>query len=252
MFNCLFLLAEISSSWLVPNLYCCMGLTSPRCRTCLDFMRLLSVHFCRLSWYLQVATLPSYVSQLRPLIPCHLQTCWRAFFPFIQPFNNDIKNHWFQNWLLRDDSGNQPPAGHCTTVHSPLITVVQPVFYWFCNLAIQSIFHHFACKNAMWKAFLKSKNIHCSPLTHWDSSVIIGGSEDGVSNHLPILHVSDRDIEKDLHHSISRDVVQVEQPVIPWNLLLFVLDGWCNICPFLVIGKLPSPQLPQHFKGDRK
>lgn len=57
------------------------------------------------------------------------------------------------------------------------------------------------------------------------SNVIIGGSEDGVSNHLLILYVSDYDIEKDLHHSISRDVVQVEQPVIPWNRLLFVLDG---------------------------
>lgn len=73
--NCLFLLAEISSSWSVPNLYCCMGLTSPRCRTWLDFVRLLSVHFCRLSWYLQVATLPSCGSQLLPLISCHLQTC---------------------------------------------------------------------------------------------------------------------------------------------------------------------------------
>ena len=62
----------------------------------------------------------------------------------------------------------------------------------------------------------------------------------GVPIHLVVLYVPGHDIEEDLLHTIPRDVVWIEKPVVLWNLLLIFRGGWCNVCLFLVIGELPS------------
>lgn len=244
--TCRFFLAKLLSS---------MGLTHPRYRTrhlpWLKFMCFLSALFSRLLWSLWVAALPSSGSQLLPPIRYSLQT-WKAFFPIVQTVNNDVKKHWSQNWPLDDATSNWLPAGLCTAIHSPLIQWCSQFF---------THFYWYGYENTLWKAFQKSNNTHCCPLTCWASHLLMGGSKvgqawfacsksmPGVPNHLLVLYVPGHDIEKDLLHTIPRDIVWVEKTVVPWNHLLTFLDDWCNVCLFLVIGELPSPQSPQHFKG---
>lgn len=47
----------------------------------------------------------------------------------------------------------------------------------------------------------------------------------GVPNHILVLYVPCCDTGEDLLHTVPRDEIWVEKPIVPWNLLLIFLDS---------------------------
>ena len=69
-------------------------------------------------------------------------------------------------------------------------------------------------------------------------------------DNLLFLHLLVDDLQDKLLHHLSRDGGEVDQPVVPWALLLALFEDWSDIGLSPVLGYLSCPPGPLKDNGD--
>ncbi|XP_048785824.1 uncharacterized protein LOC125686152 isoform X3 [Lagopus muta] len=122
-----FLSAELPSSSSSPNLYRCMELFLPRCKTLHLLLLNLIPFFVPSSQPVQVllngSTAFSQSSQLRIIG----KLAEGGHYPLIKVIDEDVEQDRTQHRPLRNTAGYRPPTGFCTTNNDPLCSASQPV-----------------------------------------------------------------------------------------------------------------------------